>query len=76
MHITKHTTRFLMNVSHVEMEALRELVRKGLPSVEVSMNVGESPLSRGARKALAYWRKDNPFDDGEETPQGFVPGAP
>jgi hypothetical protein len=50
--VIRHPMRYLINVSHSEMEALREIVERGLIDI---LDDDDPPLSTGARKSLAYW---------------------
>jgi hypothetical protein len=52
MRVIRHAVRYLINVSHPEMEALREIVERGLIDLA---DDPDPPLSTSARKSLAYW---------------------
>jgi hypothetical protein len=52
MKVIRHPMRYLINVSHSEMEALQEIVERGLVDL---VGEREPPLSTAARKSLAYW---------------------
>jgi hypothetical protein len=52
MKVIRHAVRYLINVSHPEMEALQEIVERGLVDL---VDDPDPPLSTSARKSLAYW---------------------
>jgi hypothetical protein len=63
--VIRHPMRYLVNMSHPEMEAVVEIFNRGLADLVDDPN---PPLSTSAKKSAAYWmpkapgkRPRNPF---------------
>jgi hypothetical protein len=61
MFVVKHPNRYLVNMSHGEMEALRKLINAGMFLLEGEDGDGLwSTLSPGERMVIGRWQRRDP----------------
>jgi hypothetical protein len=53
MRVIRHNARYLVRMSYPEMEAMNEIVERGLDALD---ELDANPLSLAARKAMGRWR--------------------